>query len=80
MKNKFSPRTLLLNKANKILKRHYANILDGSDLTENEIIAPTKEENIKICQICGLPILSKEDKENCTRLHKLESNEIIKED
>jgi hypothetical protein len=38
MKSKFSPRTQALIKANKILKKHYASILKGRDLTEQEII------------------------------------------
>jgi len=42
MKNKLSKRTILLNKANKILKKHYAQILNGRDLTEDEIMAEVK--------------------------------------
>lgn len=35
---------------------------------------------MKTCQICGLPIATREDEENCERLHRLEANEIIKQD
>ncbi len=42
MKSKFSAETILLTRANKILKHFYHNILSGRDLSREELIAEAK--------------------------------------
>jgi len=75
MKSKINKSNLLLLRANKILKSHYSNILNGRDLTKEEIILEAKNVIRKYDDapfLVDMSFVFKLEKEDWEKIAKME--------